>query len=144
MPTMKEAHVAKGLKTTIQDVAIPEPQPDQVIIRVVVSGSNPKDWKIPELVPEYNANSGDDIAGIVHSVGTNVWEFKEGDRVASFHEMMTPGGSFAEYAVGWQHTTFHLPKSLSFEGMSDQCLLLKLATQKLMMKQRQQPSPSPP
>jgi len=112
---MKEAIVAKGLKTTIQDVAIPEPQPDQVIIRVVVSGSNPKDWKIPELVPEYNANSGDDIAGIVHSVGSNVWEFKEGDRVASFHEMMTPGGSFAEYAVGWQHTTFHLPKSLSFE-----------------------------
>jgi NADPH2:quinone reductase len=129
MPTMKEAHVAKGLKTTIQDVAIPEPQPDQVIIRVVVSGSNPKDWKIPELVPEYNANSGDDIAGIVHSVGSNVWEFKEGDRVASFHEMMTPGGSFAEYAVGWQHTTFHLPKSLSFEGMSDQYLLLKSGTQ---------------
>jgi NADPH:quinone reductase-like Zn-dependent oxidoreductase len=116
MPNMKEAIIAKGLKTTIQDVPIPEPQPDQVIIQVVVSGSNPKDWKIPELVPDYNANSGDDIAGIVHSVGSNVWEFKKGDRVASFHEMMAPGGSFAEYAVGWQHTTFHLPNNLSFEG----------------------------
>lgn len=60
-------------------------------------------------------NSGDDIAGIVHSVGSNVWEFKPGDRVASFHEMVTPGGSFAEYAVGWQHTTFHIPKKTSFE-----------------------------
>jgi NADPH:quinone reductase-like Zn-dependent oxidoreductase len=29
---------------------------------------------------------------------------------------MAPGGSFAEYAVGWQHTTFHLPNNLSFEG----------------------------
>jgi NADPH2:quinone reductase len=29
--------------------------------------------------------------------------------------MMTPGGSFAEYAVGWSHTTFHLPKNVSFE-----------------------------
>ncbi|KAF2440033.1 NAD(P)-binding protein [Karstenula rhodostoma CBS 690.94] len=29
--------------------------------------------------------------------------------------MRTSGGSFAEYAVGWQHTTFHLPKKLSFE-----------------------------
>lgn len=66
-------------------------------------------------MPEYNANSGDDIAGIVHSVGSNVWEFSPGDRVASFHEMMTPHGSFAEYAVGWQHTTFHIPKALSFE-----------------------------
>jgi NADPH2:quinone reductase len=62
-----------------------------------------------------NYNSGDDIAGIVHSVGSNVWEFKVGDRVASFHEMMTPGGSFAEYAVGWQHTTFHMPHNVSFE-----------------------------
>ncbi|RYN29006.1 hypothetical protein AA0114_g12430 [Alternaria tenuissima] len=112
---MKEAIITKGLKTTIRDVPIPEPQPDQVIIQVVVSGSNPKDWKIAELFPEYNDNSGDDIAGIVHSVGSDVWEFKKGDRVASFHEMMTPGGSFAEYAVGRQHTTFHLPKDVSFE-----------------------------
>lgn len=116
MPNMKEASISKGLNVTIRDVPIPEPQPDQVVIKVIVSGSNPKDWKIPELVPGYNANSGDDIAGIVHSVGSNVWEFKKGDRVASFHEMMSPGGSFAEYAVGWQHTTFHLPKDLSFEG----------------------------
>lgn len=28
---------------------------------------------------------------------------------------MTPGGSFAEYAVAWQHTTAHLPKNTSFE-----------------------------
>ena len=61
-------------------------------------------------------NTGDDIAGFVHIVGANVWEFKPGDRVASFHEMRTPGGSFAEYAVGWQHTTFHIPKKTSFEG----------------------------
>lgn len=29
--------------------------------------------------------------------------------------MVQPGGSFAEYAIGWQHTTFHLPKKVSFE-----------------------------
>lgn len=54
-------------------------------------------------------NTGDDIAGIVHSVGSNVWEFKKGDRVASFHEMMTSGGSFAEYAVGWQVSSISNP-----------------------------------
>lgn len=62
-----------------------------------------------------NFNSGDDIAGYVDSIGPEVYEFKPGDRVASFHEMLAPGGSFAEYAVGWQHTTFHIPESVSFE-----------------------------
>ncbi|KAH4199854.1 hypothetical protein HBH70_012360 [Parastagonospora nodorum] len=112
---MKEAIVSKGPKVTFKDSPIPDPQADQVVIKVVVSGSNPKDWKIPDLVPDYNANSGDDIAGYVHAVGSNVWEFKPGDRVASFHEMMTPGGSFAEYAVGWSWTTFHIPTTTSFE-----------------------------
>jgi NADPH:quinone reductase-like Zn-dependent oxidoreductase len=32
--------------------------------------------------------------------------------------MMTPGGSFAEYAVGWAHTTFHIPSTVSFEEAS--------------------------
>jgi NADPH:quinone reductase-like Zn-dependent oxidoreductase len=47
---MKEAIVAKGLKVTIQDVPIPEPQEDQVVIKVVVSGSNPKDWYVYNIL----------------------------------------------------------------------------------------------
>jgi NADPH:quinone reductase-like Zn-dependent oxidoreductase len=43
---MKEAQVAKDLKVTVKDVAVPEPQANQVIIKVVVSGSNPKDWYV--------------------------------------------------------------------------------------------------
>ncbi|USP76239.1 hypothetical protein yc1106_03513 [Curvularia clavata] len=112
---MKEAQVSKGPVVTIKDVEIPKPGPKQVLIKVVVSGSNPKDWKIPEWLNKENYNTGDDIAGYVHSVGPEVYEFKPGDRVASFHEMMSPAGSFAEYAIGWQHTTFHLPDSISFE-----------------------------
>jgi NADPH2:quinone reductase len=63
-----------------------------------------------------NTNQGDDISGVVHEVGENVVEFKKGDRVAAFHEMMTTGGSYAEYAVAWKHTTFFLPNRTSFEG----------------------------
>ncbi|EHA52667.1 hypothetical protein MCOR27_007380 [Pyricularia oryzae] len=111
---MKEAIVTRGPEVTIADSEIPSPGPDQLVIRVVVSGSNPKDWKVTEWLGK-TMNTGDDIAGIVHSVGSNVWEFKPGDRVASFHEMLTPGGSFAEYALGRQHTTFHLPSKVSFE-----------------------------
>ncbi|KAJ7354261.1 chaperonin 10-like protein [Mycena albidolilacea] len=94
---------------------IDSPVPSPVVIKVVVSGSNPKDWSETPLRTEKSSNTGDDIAGIVHAVELNVYEFKPGDRVAAFHEMRTPGGSFAEYAVAWQHTTSHVPKNLSFK-----------------------------
>ncbi|KAJ8105852.1 hypothetical protein ONZ43_g7257 [Nemania bipapillata] len=113
---MKEAVISKGPKVQIIDSPIPKPEPDQVVIKVVVSGSNPKDWKVPLWREHLVINQGDDIAGVVHEVGENVFEFKPGDRVAAFHEMLTPGGSYAEYAVAWQHTTFHIPKQTTFEG----------------------------
>jgi len=111
---MKEAIVHPGTKVEIVDSPIPQPGADQLVIKVVVSGSNPKDWKVPEWLNS-SSNTGDDIAGIVHSIGENVFEFKPGDRVAAFHEMRTPGGSFAEYALVWQHTTFHIPQKTTFE-----------------------------
>lgn len=111
----KEALVSKGTKVQIVDSPIPEPNDNQVLIKVVVSGSNPKDWKMPEWFGGDPANTGDDIAGIVEKVGANVFEFKPGDRVAAFHEMLKPHGSFAEYAIAWQHTTFHIPKTTTFE-----------------------------
>lgn len=111
---MKEAFIFPGPKVQIRDVDFPSmPSPNHLIIKVVVAGSNPKDWAIAERVP--GINQGDDIAGIVDTVGTAVTNFRPGDRVASFHEMLTPHGAFAEYAVGLEATTFHIPPSVSFE-----------------------------
>ena len=112
---MKEALVSPYLAVSVVDSPIPSPGPDQVVIKVAVSGSNPKDWK-RALMSDKPMNTGDDIAGIVHTVGSNVVEFHPGDRVAAFHEMMTPHGSFAEYAVAEAYCTFHIPKKTSFEG----------------------------
>ncbi|EJT75010.1 hypothetical protein GGTG_08848 [Gaeumannomyces tritici R3-111a-1] len=112
---MKEAFVTQGPTVEIVDSPIPEPNDDQLLIKVVVSGSNPKDWKLPQWRPDTRINQGDDIAGEVVKVGKNVFEFKPGDRVAALHEMTKPGGSFAEYAIAWQHTTFHIPEAISFE-----------------------------
>jgi NADPH:quinone reductase and related Zn-dependent oxidoreductases len=114
--TMKEAIVDPDLNVTIHDTAIPVPQPGQVLIRVVVSGTNPKDWKMPRLFQKVPSNPGDDIAGYVESVGEGVVGFRKGDKVAAFHEMTKAGGSFAEYAIAWEHTTFHVPEKTSFEG----------------------------
>jgi len=99
----------------VVDSPIPDlPSEDHLLIQVVVSGSNPKDWKMANF-REGESNQGDDIAGVVAKVGTNVTEFKAGDRVAAFHQMMSPHGSWAEYSVAWKHTTFHIPPGTSFE-----------------------------
>ncbi|KAJ5201223.1 hypothetical protein N7449_006026 [Penicillium cf. viridicatum] len=124
---MREVINLAGPTVKIIEGPIPEPNDDQVLIKVVVSGSNPKDWKVPDLAASGDTslsmlveakkgmNQGDDIAGVIEKVGSRVVEFKPGDRVAAFHEMCTPGGSYAEYALAWSHTTFHLPKHTSFE-----------------------------
>jgi NADPH:quinone reductase-like Zn-dependent oxidoreductase len=101
----------------IVESPIPKPNADQVLIKVVYSGSNPKDWKMPEYLKKPH-NSGDDISGIVEAVGENVTEFHRGDKVAALHEPSAQHGSFAEYAISWAHTTFHLPKKTSFEEVS--------------------------
>jgi hypothetical protein len=44
---MKEALISTGPKVEIVDTPIPKAGRDQVVIKVVYSGSNPKDWKIP-------------------------------------------------------------------------------------------------
>lgn len=42
---MKEAHVHPDTSVTIADVPIPEiTHPSQILIKVIVSGTNPKDW----------------------------------------------------------------------------------------------------
>ncbi|KAK6365726.1 hypothetical protein LTS17_011113 [Exophiala oligosperma] len=114
---MLEAQVHHPLRVTLRDdAAIPTPKANEVLTKVHVSGSNPKDWKRPMVNPEFNGtNQGDDIAGVVEAVGSAVTQFRPGDRVAGFHQMQTPGGSYAEYAISPEHTTFHIPASVSFE-----------------------------
>ena len=66
-----------GPTVDVIDSPIPKPKGDEVVIKVLVSGSNPKDWKVPEWLG-VECNQGDDIAGVVHDVGADVYEFKAG------------------------------------------------------------------
>ncbi|OCK79524.1 GroES-like protein [Lepidopterella palustris CBS 459.81] len=104
------------LTTKLEDIPIPSYNEDEVLIKVVIAGSNPKDWKHP--MPQYfnsKLNQGDDVGGVVAAVGANVQHFRPGDRVAGFHQMNTPRGTYAEYTVCPAHTVFHIPASMSFE-----------------------------
>lgn len=108
--------MSAGPRVQIIDSPIPTPGPGQVLIKVVFSGSNPKDWKRPQYWGSKGVgNQGDDISGIVHSLGEGVSDFKPGDHVAAFHEMKQPGGSYAEYGLSWAYTTFRLPENTSFQ-----------------------------
>ncbi|KAI9163098.1 Trans-enoyl reductase fsr4 [Paramyrothecium foliicola] len=111
---MKEAIVCIDTSVKIHEVPVPTPGPKDVLIKVIVAGTNPKDWKVPTFFKK-EQNSGDDIAGVVESVGADVTGFNKGDRVAAFHIMLSPSGAFAEYAIAPAHTVFPLPSSLSFE-----------------------------
>lgn len=113
---MKEAFINTDTSVNVRDSPIPEPQPGQILIQVVVSGTNPKDWKLPKWLGNNETNQGDDIAGYVAALGDGVKGFVKGDRVAAFHEMQSLHGSYAEYAIAWDYSTFHLPDSTSFEG----------------------------
>ena len=74
---MKQVLVYEGSRTEIIESPIPTPKPHEVIIKVHISGSNPKDWKT-WWAPELPVSMGDDIAGTVHEVGRDVTCFKVG------------------------------------------------------------------
>jgi NADPH:quinone reductase-like Zn-dependent oxidoreductase len=45
---MLEALVTPDLTIQLSKISIPKPGAGDVLIKVLVSGSNPKDWKIPK------------------------------------------------------------------------------------------------
>lgn len=112
---------ARPLRCEIIDVPIPEPGPDEVLIKVIYCASNPRDWKAPDhLIPGVEINQGNEMSGVIEVVGSNVYEFRKGDRVAAAHPMQTENGTYAEYATAPVNTCFLLPPNISFEG---KCLI---------------------
>jgi len=111
---MKEVVIHEGPRAELIESPIPKAKEGQVVIKVEVSGTNPKDWKT-WWIPKLPVNMGDDFAGVVHEVGAGVTGFQPGDRVFALHEVQAPYGSFAEYAVAWAYTTCLLPTNTPFE-----------------------------
>ncbi|TGO20547.1 hypothetical protein BPAE_0286g00040 [Botrytis paeoniae] len=138
-------HPSPGIWSEITEVAIPQPGPEDVVIKVVVAGSNVKDWLHLNALKKL-LNSGDDIAGVVHSIGTNVQtnnEYSLGDRVAAFHPMMGPHGAYAEYAVAPMHTVVKIPDAMAFEEAATIPLMATTAALSLFRRQNLPPPWSP-
>ncbi|WP_395640823.1 NAD(P)-dependent alcohol dehydrogenase [Pseudolysinimonas sp.] len=106
---------------TIEDVDIPTPAADQVLVRVKAAGVNMAEWHLmtgrPSLVKvalgfprPRNASLGADLAGVVEAVGPGATRFAVGDEVFGAGD-----GTFAEYAVATQERLQPKPATVSFE-----------------------------
>src|SRR5512132_1530925 len=103
-----------------RDVTEPVIGEDEVLVRVRAAGCGPDVWHImtgkpyfarvmPELRKLRKAPLGQDVAGVVESVGAGVTSLAPGDEV-----MGTVEGSFAELAVGSPSKLVRKPSRLSF------------------------------
>jgi NADPH:quinone reductase-like Zn-dependent oxidoreductase len=101
-----------------EEVPIPKPDEGEVLVQVHAAGVNPVDWKIAcgELKEMFEVDRpytlGEDVSGVVVTVGSGVTGLSEGDEVFG----MIPanrGGAFAAYAVLKADEVAPKPRSMS-------------------------------
>jgi NADPH:quinone reductase-like Zn-dependent oxidoreductase len=100
--TLEDFHSSPGLR---QDLPVPTPADNEVLVRVSASSVNPVDNSIAagmlkEMVAhEFPVTLGRDFAGIVEQAGSEVSGLSEGDEVFGFNPGMSPAvheGTWAE------------------------------------------------
>jgi len=99
---------------------IPQPKKNEVLVKVLASSINPKDWKlntlISGLIPKLGFNipalMGDDLSGEVVEVGSQAKSFQVGDKVYGM-DMSLRTRTAAEYAVISEESIAFCPSNLS-------------------------------
>lgn len=106
----------------IDEVPVPSPRADQVLVKVAATSVNLSDWESLRGSPLYarigglrsptHRTLGSDIAGWVEQVGDGVTRFRPGDEV--YGDNLALMGGFAEYAVVAESALAPKPAGLSF------------------------------
>jgi NADPH:quinone reductase-like Zn-dependent oxidoreductase len=100
-----------------QDVPVPEPKDNEILVRLIASGVNPADPLIlnGKYAKEFGTHLplilGYEMAGVVVKTGANVTKLKAGDPVYAY---LLWGGGWAEYCISNEGESAIKPKSLSF------------------------------
>ena len=122
----------------LDEIDIPVPADDEVLIKVRASSVNPLDAHMLETAPimrnigfkvlGFRAKRlGADIAGEVESVGRNVTKFVAGDAVFGG----SGGGGFAEYACSTESRLSKKPSAVDFESAAGLNVAARTALQGL-------------
>ncbi|MEO8395211.1 MAG: NADP-dependent oxidoreductase [Chloroflexota bacterium] len=87
-----------------EDVARPQPNAGEVLVKVYAAGINPVDWKTRQAGGIMKANGiplpyilGWDISGVIEEVGAGVTEFAVGQEVYGLVRFPAMGSAYAEY-----------------------------------------------
>ena len=100
-------------RVQIEDVAMPSPSTDEVLVRISAAGINPVDWKIREgfmakMAPrQLPFTLGQDFAGEVVAVGQDVIGIEASESVYGF-----ANGAYAEYAVASPEMISSMPRTV--------------------------------
>ncbi|GAF64694.1 NADPH quinone reductase [Bacillus sp. TS-2] len=103
-----------------QEVKKPNAEANQVVVKIEATSINPIDWKLREgylremFDWEFPIILGWDVAGVITELGSNITDWKVGDRVFSRPET-TRLGSYAEFIAVDEHLLAKIPDSISFE-----------------------------
>src|SRR5215831_19733446 len=99
----------------LKEVPTPKPGPSDVLVRIHAVGVNPVETYIRAgtyaRLPELPYTPGNDGAGVVEQVGSDVNEFKPGDRVYTGGSI---SGTYAEFALCKKEQVHPLPANVSF------------------------------
>ena len=100
----------------IHEIAIPEPQPNEVCIKVHFAGINFADTLMRmgfyQPRPPFPFTPGYEVSGIIHSIGKDVQGFEIGQRVVG---LMRTGGQ-ASHVVADASRTLPIPDEISLEA----------------------------
>ena len=100
----------------IQEIAIPEPQPNEVCIQVHFAGINFADTLMRmgfyQPRPPFPFTPGYEVSGVIHSMGKDVQGFEIGQRVVG---LMRTGGQ-ASHVVADASRTLPIPDEISLEA----------------------------
>lgn len=99
----------------LETVAVPAPQPGQVLVQIYAAGANPVDWMIrahDHAPPPPAGILGREIAGVVVARGAGVADYKIGDKVIV---ALPSNGAYAQYVVADPADMAMKPRKLSFE-----------------------------
>lgn len=98
----------------IGEIEKPQPKANEVLVKVVATSINRPD--LVQRMGNYPAPAGDseilglEVAGTIAAVGSEVSDWKVGDRVMA----LVGGGGYAEYAVAYANHLMPIPDSMSF------------------------------